>query len=148
MYAMISLGGQWWPERGRNDAGELQGAHVPQAIILLGVRWSVAYPLSYRPVEELMAERRVCVDHATIQRWVVQYSAPQVNYLKHMREPDHRGVTWVTRPRLGFKSCAAAQAALSGIELMHLLKKDQWIGAEGPGSLRHPSKFVTEPIIA
>jgi hypothetical protein len=62
-----------------------------------------------------------------------------------MRELDHRGVTWVTRPRLGFKSCAAAQAALSGIELMHLLKKDQWIGAEGPGSLRHPSKFATEP---
>src|SRR5215467_8502807 len=32
-----------------------------------------AYPLSYRHVEELMEERGVPVDHATIQRWVVQY---------------------------------------------------------------------------
>src|SRR6266849_7882398 len=50
-----------------------KGAHFPQDIILMGVRWYVAYPLSYRHVEELMEERGVPVDHATIQRWVVQY---------------------------------------------------------------------------
>jgi transposase-like protein len=33
----------------------------------MGVRWYVAYPLSYRHVEELMQERGVPVDHATIQ---------------------------------------------------------------------------------
>jgi transposase-like protein len=32
------------------------------------------YPLSYRHVEELMEERGVSIDHATIQRWVVKYS--------------------------------------------------------------------------
>ena len=53
-----------------------KGAHFPQAIILMGVRWYVAYPLSYRHVEELMQERGVPVDHATIQRWVVKYSSP------------------------------------------------------------------------
>jgi putative transposase len=53
-----------------------KGAHFPQDIILMGVRWYVAYPLSYRHVEELMEERGVPVDHATIQRWVVQYSPP------------------------------------------------------------------------
>jgi putative transposase len=53
------------------------GAHVPQEIILMGVRWSVAYPLSDRHVEELMEERGVPIDHATIQRWVVTYS-PQL----------------------------------------------------------------------
>ena len=47
------------------------GAHFPQAIILMGVRWYVAYPLSYRHVEELMEERGGAVDHATIQRWAV-----------------------------------------------------------------------------
>jgi putative transposase len=52
-----------------------QGAHFPQDIILTGVRWYVAYPLSYRHVEELMEERGVSVDHATIQRWVVKYSS-------------------------------------------------------------------------
>jgi putative transposase len=52
-----------------------KGAHFPQDIILMGVRWYVAYPLSYRHVEELMEERGVPVDHATIQRWVVKYRA-------------------------------------------------------------------------
>ena len=51
-----------------------KGAHFPQDIILIGVRWYVAYPLSYRHVEELMEERGVSIDHATIQRWVVKYS--------------------------------------------------------------------------
>src|SRR5262245_41543165 len=51
-----------------------KGAHFPQDIILMGVRWYLAYPLSYRHVEELMEERGVPIDHATIQRWVVKYS--------------------------------------------------------------------------
>jgi transposase-like protein len=51
-----------------------KGAHFPPDIILMGVRWYVAYPLSYRHVEELMEERGVPIDHATIQRWVVKYS--------------------------------------------------------------------------
>ena len=50
-----------------------KGAHFSQDIILMGVRWYVAYPLSYRHVEELMEERGVPIDHATIQRWVVKY---------------------------------------------------------------------------
>jgi putative transposase len=45
--------------------------------------------------------------------------------LNNMVEQDHRSVKRVTRPRLGFKSCAAAQAALVGIELMHMVKKGQ-----------------------
>src|SRR5437016_10455799 len=49
-----------------------KGAHFPQDIILMGVRWYLAYPLSYRHVEELLEERGVPIDHATIQRWVVQ----------------------------------------------------------------------------
>jgi putative transposase len=36
--------------------------------MLMGVRWYVAYHLSYRHVEELMEERGVPVDHATLQR--------------------------------------------------------------------------------
>jgi putative transposase len=62
-----------------------QGAHVPQDIILIGVRWYVAYPLSYRHIEELMAERGVAVDHATINRWVVKYS-PQFETAFHRRK--------------------------------------------------------------
>jgi putative transposase len=66
-------------------AVRFKGAHFPQDIILLGVRWSVAYPLSYRHVEELMEERGVPIDHATIQRWVVTYS-PQLEEAFHRRK--------------------------------------------------------------
>src|SRR5205809_1026962 len=62
-----------------------KGAHFPQEIILMGVRWYVAYPLSYRHVEELMEERGVPIDHATIQRWVVKYS-PQLEAAFHRRK--------------------------------------------------------------
>ncbi|TDS70419.1 DDE superfamily endonuclease [Comamonas sp. JUb58] len=43
--------------------------HYPLEIMLTCVRWYVAYPLSLRHIEELMAERGVPVDHATIHRW-------------------------------------------------------------------------------
>jgi putative transposase len=51
-----------------------KGRHFPKDIILIAVRWYVAYPLSYRNIEELMAERNVKVDHSSIQKWVVHYS--------------------------------------------------------------------------
>jgi putative transposase len=51
----------------------------------MGVRWYVAYPLSYRHVEELLEERGVPIDHATIQRWVVKYS-PQLEEAFHRRK--------------------------------------------------------------
>jgi putative transposase len=62
-----------------------KGAHFPPDIILMGVRWYVAYPLSYRHVEELLEERGVPIDHATIQRWVVKYS-PLLEEAFHRRK--------------------------------------------------------------
>ena len=53
-----------------------KGAHFPKEIILACVRWYLSYPLSYRHVEELMQERGVSVDHATVNRWVQKYSPP------------------------------------------------------------------------
>lgn len=209
-----------------------KGAHFPQDIILMGVRWDVAYPLSYRHVEELLEERGVLLDHATIQRWVVKYS-PQleeafhrrkrpvwvswrmdetyikikgagyylyravdktgptidflltehrdedaalrflkkairrhgvpekitidgsaandaaikssnaehgtaiairkIKYLNNIVEQDHRGVKRVTRPMLGCKAFDAAQSTLTGIELMHMLRKGQLKGGREAG---------------
>ena len=40
----------------------------------MSIRWYIAYSLSYRNIEELMAERGVSVDHSTINRWVINYS--------------------------------------------------------------------------
>jgi putative transposase len=66
-------------------AVSFKGAHFPQDIILTGVRWYVAYPLSTRHVEELMRERGVHVDHSTINRWVIKYS-PQLEEAFHRRK--------------------------------------------------------------
>jgi putative transposase len=51
-----------------------KGTPFPKEVNLMGVRWYLAYPLSLRHVEELMEERGVELDHATINRWVIKYS--------------------------------------------------------------------------
>jgi transposase-like protein len=51
--------------------------HFEGQIILLCVRWYLRYCLSYRDLEEMMAERGLRVDHTTIYRWVQQY-APEL----------------------------------------------------------------------
>ena len=45
--------------------------HFPLEVMLLCVRWYAAYPLSLRNLEEMMAERGVPVDHATVHRWAL-----------------------------------------------------------------------------
>ena len=47
--------------------------HFQPEIILLNVRWYCRYALSYRDLEEMMAERGLSVDHSTVNRWVLQY---------------------------------------------------------------------------
>jgi transposase-like protein len=49
----------------------------------------------------------------------------QVQYLNNIVEQDHRAVKRVTRPMLGFKGFETAQSTLVGIELMHMLRKQQ-----------------------
>jgi putative transposase len=221
-------------------AVSFKGAHFPPDIILTGVRWYVAYPLSTRHVEELMRERGVPVDHSTINRWVIKYSPQleetfhrrkrpvwvswrmdetyirvkgewrylyravdkygetvdflltenrdteaalrflkkairrngvpetitidgsdaneaaikrynteygtniiirQVKYLNNIVEQDHRAVKRVTRPMLGFKSFAAAQDTLVGIELMQMIKKRQRVVEEGEEGLTAAEQF-------
>ena len=52
---------------------EFKGSHFEWEVILWGVRWYVAYPISYRQLEEMMRERGVEVDHSTLNRWVLKY---------------------------------------------------------------------------
>jgi hypothetical protein len=67
-----------------------KGAHFVRDIILTCVRWYLAYPLSYRQVEELMEERGVAVDHATIHRWVLKYSSQLAGAFHHRKRPVGR----------------------------------------------------------
>ena len=50
----------------------LKRLHYPLDVILLCVRWYVAYSLSLRSLEEMMAERGFAVDHSSVHRWVIK----------------------------------------------------------------------------
>ena len=54
-----------------------KGRHFDRSVILLCVRWYLAYSLSLRDLEEMMAERGISVDHVTIHRWTLRY-APEL----------------------------------------------------------------------
>ena len=51
------------------------GYRFPREVIAVGARWYLRYGLSYRDVEELLAERGVEVDHVTIYRWAQTFTA-------------------------------------------------------------------------
>jgi IS6 family transposase len=50
------------------------GFRFPPEVIVLAVRWYLRFGLSYRDVEELLAERGIEVDHVTIYRWVLRFT--------------------------------------------------------------------------
>ena len=200
--------------------------HYPVDVIAQCVRWYLAYSLSLRDLEEMMAERGITVDHSTLHRWILRitpifnkialrYKKPvqqfwhidetyikikghwyylyraidrqgktvdflltkhrdtqaarrffknaiskhacpikvtidksgankkaiesfnvgftrfkpirirQNKYLNNRIEQDHRFIKKRVRSMLGFKSFRSAQIILSGIELMHMIRKDQ-----------------------
>lgn len=202
-----------------------KGLRFPIEVIRVCTRWYAAYPLSYRHIEELMAERGVYVDHSTINRWAIrflpliekwsrQHRRPvgskwrmdetyikvkgcwkylyravdqhgktidflltakrdmgaarrffdkaisangipdkvnldksgankaaldaingnsitpfkirQTKYLNNIVEQDHRAIKRRIRPMLNFKSFRGASCVLAGIELMHMIRKNQF----------------------
>ena len=218
---------------------EFKGSHFEREVILWGVRWYVAYPISYRQLEEMMQERGVAVDHSTLNRWVLKYvpfleqqfrarkrpvgsswrmdetyvrikgawkylyravdkagatvdflltakrdrkaalrflrkaigqngmpkkitidksgantaaiesynkdqeadiEIRQVKYLNNIVEQDHRAVKRLVRPILGFKSFRSAHVTLTGIELMHMIRKGQ---LRTEGKLRPAEAFYS-----
>ena len=61
-----------------NRRALFKGRHFEAEIIVLCVRWYLRFGLSFRNLEEMMAERNLHVDHVTIWRWVQRY-APELN---------------------------------------------------------------------
>jgi transposase-like protein len=63
---------------GKSRRALFRGRHFDDEIIVLCVRWYLRFSLSYRDLEEIMAERNLAVDHTTVWRWVQRY-APELN---------------------------------------------------------------------
>nr|QIM13502.1 hypothetical protein p65_00144 [Escherichia coli] len=55
-----------------------KGRHFQRDIILWAVRWYCKYGISYRELQEMLAERGVNVDHSTIYRWAFRRYAPEM----------------------------------------------------------------------
>ena len=51
------------------DRSTFAGFRFPPEVITVAVRWYLRYGLSYRDLEELLAERGIAVDHVTVYRW-------------------------------------------------------------------------------
>ena len=64
----------------------------PPDIILLAVRWYCRYPLSYRDVRDLLAERGIHVNPATINRWVVKFGPTISHQVRKQHFP--RSMWW------------------------------------------------------
>lgn len=63
------------------------GRHYPSDIILMALRYYLAYKLSYREIEEMFSERNIGFDHSTLNRWVIEYSPMlDANFRKRKRK--------------------------------------------------------------
>ena len=69
----------------QNVTIDFKGSHYPKPVILHAVFFYVRYAVSYRDLEEIMAERGVEVDHATLNRWVIKFS-PLIAKEAHKRK--------------------------------------------------------------
>src|ERR671916_491698 len=62
------------PARVSAPRSSFAGFRFPKDVILVAVRWYLRYGLSYRDVEELLAERGIVVDHVSVYRWVQRFT--------------------------------------------------------------------------
>src|SRR3546814_7254488 len=67
------LGGDWTD----GTMTDFKWRHFQGDVILWAVRWYCRYPISYRDLEEMLAERGISVDHTTIYRWVQCYRSEE-----------------------------------------------------------------------
>ena len=81
------------------DARAFRGYRFPAEVILWAVRWYLRFPISYRDLEAMLADRGVEVDHVTLYRWVQRF-APELEkrvrrHLRPCRGPWHVDETYV-----------------------------------------------------
>jgi len=67
-----------------------KGRHFDRSIILLCVRWYLAYNLSLRDLKEIMAERGIRMDHSTVHRWVLHFSPKLLERFHRKKRPVTR----------------------------------------------------------
>ena len=119
-----------------------RGRHFRAEIIVLCLRWYLRYPLSYRDLEEMMAERGLAVDHSTIVDGHPAYVSAIAElkqegelsrssqcrpspYLNNIIEQDHRFVKKRVVASQWFRSVNGALRSIAGHEAMNIIRKGQ-----------------------
>ena len=74
--------------------------HYPLEVMLTCVPWYAAYPLSRHHIEEMMAERGIAVDHATVHRWAIKILPVLAAAFRRRKRPV--GVSWRAWFKPGF----------------------------------------------
>ena len=67
-----------------------KGKHYPKDVILFAVFFYLRYAVSYHDLEEIMQERGVDVDHATLNRWVIEYAPLLADEAQKRKTPTSR----------------------------------------------------------
>jgi DDE superfamily endonuclease len=80
-------------------ARAFRGFRFPAEVILWAVRWYLQFPISYRDLEAMLADRGVEVDHVTLFRWIQRFT-PELEkrlrrHLRPCRGPWHVDATYV-----------------------------------------------------
>ena len=112
------------------------GFRFPPDVIILAVRWYLRYGLSYRDVEELLAERGIAVDHVTIYRWVQRFTPLLINAARPCRHTpgDHPRL----RARPGPAEVITDKAAVYSPVLEGLVA----------GTWHHSERYANNPVEA
>jgi transposase, IS6 family len=88
------------------DRSEFAGFRFPPDVIAVAVRWYLRYGLSYRDVEELLAERGIVVDHVTVYRWVQRFTPLFIDAARPCRHsPGDRWFVDETYVKVGGRWC-------------------------------------------
>jgi IS6 family transposase len=104
-----------------------KGRHFQRDIILWAVRWYCKYGISYRELQEMLAERGVNVDHSTIYRWVQRYAPEMEKRLRwYWRNPSdlcpwHMDETYVKVNGAAGRICTGPSTAGAALSILSLL---------------------------
>src|SRR5687767_4377377 len=135
-------------------ARAFRGYRFPAEVILWAVRWYLQFPLSYRDLERMLADRGVCVDHTTMYRWVQRF-APELEkrmrrHLRPCRGPWHVDETYV---RVGGEwryLYRAVDGTGQTIDFLLSARRDKAAArrffrrALGRKNTRHPREVITD----
>ena len=92
------------------------GFCFPPDVIVLAVRWYLRFALSYRDIEELLAERCIDVDHVTVYRWVQRFTPMLAEAARPCRHAV--GDRWQGTSRGG--GIEGQVAPVDGVDARHL----------------------------